>query len=80
LTAEIVNVNLEKALEGDLKRILLNKRSVVFTRYWTFVENIKRLTVKSRCIYYYEGLTLTDLFGQAGGLTVPPQKGWKWPE
>jgi hypothetical protein len=47
-----------------------------------FVEEYK-ITIdgkKSRERNYYEGLTLNDLFVQAGGLTGSASKGWKWPE
>jgi protein involved in polysaccharide export with SLBB domain len=67
LTTEIVNVNLEKALEGDLEAdIALNKEDVV-TVYsiLDFVEEYKITIdgeIKKPGVYdYYEGLTLNDL-------------------
>ncbi|MFT5251036.1 MAG: protein involved in polysaccharide export with SLBB domain [Flavobacteriales bacterium] len=80
LTTEIVNVNLEKALEGDLEAdIALNKEDVV-TVYsiLDFVEEYKITIdgeIKRPGVYdYYEGLTLNDLFVQAGGLTGSASK------
>jgi protein involved in polysaccharide export with SLBB domain len=80
LTTEIVNVDLEKALEGDLDAdILLNKEDVV-TVYsiLDFTEEYKITIdgeIKNPGIYnYYEGLTLNDLLVQAGGLTGSASK------
>jgi protein involved in polysaccharide export with SLBB domain len=80
LTTEIVNVNLEKALDGDLEAdIALNKEDVV-TVYsiLDFVEEYKITIdgeIKKPGVYdYYEGLTLNDLFVQAGGLTGSASK------
>jgi protein involved in polysaccharide export with SLBB domain len=80
LTKEIVNVNLEKALEGDLEAdIVLNKEDVV-TVYsiLDFVEEYKITIdgeIKKPGVYnYQEGLTLNDLLVQAGGLTGSASK------
>lgn len=80
LTTEIVNVNLDKALGGDLEAdIALNKEDVV-TVYsiLDFVEEYKITIdgeIKNPGVYdYYEGLTLNDLFVQAGGLTGSASK------
>ncbi|WP_367757288.1 SLBB domain-containing protein [Flavobacterium sp. WC2430] len=80
LTTEILNVDLDKALKGNLEEdIVLNKEDVV-TVYsiLDFVEEY-RITidgeVKKPGIYdYYEGLTLNDLLVQAGGLTGSASK------
>jgi protein involved in polysaccharide export with SLBB domain len=80
LTTEIVNVNLEKALDGDLEGdIALNKEDVV-TVYsiLDFVDEYKITIdgeIKKPGVYdYYEGLTLNDVFVQAGGLTGSASK------
>lgn len=80
LTTEIVNVNLEKALEGDLEAdIALNKEDVV-TVYsiLDFTEEYKITIdgeIKNPGVYnYQEGLTLNDLLVQAGGLTGSASK------
>jgi protein involved in polysaccharide export with SLBB domain len=80
LTTEIVNVSLDKALGGDLESdIALNKEDVV-TVYsiLDFVEEFKITIdgqIKNPGVYdYYEGLTLNDLFVQAGGLTGSASK------
>ncbi|MFV8341094.1 SLBB domain-containing protein [Flavobacterium sp. XS2P39] len=80
LTTEIVNVNLAKALEGDLEAdIALHKEDIV-TVYsiLDFVEEYKITIdgeIKKPGIYaYYENLTLNDLFVQAGGLTGSASK------
>ncbi|MGO4819402.1 SLBB domain-containing protein [Flavobacterium sp. W22_SRS_FP1] len=80
LTTEIINVDLEKALEGDLEAdIALNKEDVL-TVYsiLDFVEKYK-ITIdgeikKPGTYVYYEGLTLNDVFVQAGGLTGSASK------
>ncbi|PKH67648.1 sugar transporter [Flavobacterium sp. ALD4] len=80
LTIEIVNINLEKVSRGDLEAdIPLNKEDVV-TVYsiLDFVEEYKITIdgeIKNPGVYvYYEGLTLNDLFVQAGGLTGSASK------
>jgi protein involved in polysaccharide export with SLBB domain len=80
LTTEIVNVNLENALAGDLEEnIALNKEDVV-TVYsiLDFVEEYKITIdgeIKNPGVYdFYEGLTLNDLLVQAGGLTGSASK------
>ncbi|WKL45058.1 SLBB domain-containing protein [Flavobacterium sp. ZE23DGlu08] len=80
LTTEIVNVNLAKALEGDLEAdIALHKEDVV-TVYsiLDFVEDYKITIdgeIKKPGVYeYHENLTLNDLLVQAGGLTGSASK------
>jgi protein involved in polysaccharide export with SLBB domain len=80
LTTEIVNVDLEQVLNGNLKAdVALNKEDVV-TVYsiLDFVEEFKITIdgeIKNPGIYdYYEGLTLNDLLVQAGGLTGSASK------
>ena len=80
LTTEIVNVNLAKALEGDLEAdIALHKEDIV-TVYsiLDFVEEYK-ITIDGEIqnpgVYeYHENLTLNDLLVQAGGLTGSASK------
>lgn len=80
LTTEIVNVNLAKALAGDLDADVALKREDVVTVYsiLDFVEEYKITIggeIKKPGIYdYYENLTLNDLFVQAGGLTGSASK------
>ncbi len=80
LTTEIVNVNLAKALEGDLEAdIALHKEDIV-TVYsiLDFVEEYKITIdgeIKNPGVYeYHENLTLNDLLVQAGGLTGSASK------
>jgi protein involved in polysaccharide export with SLBB domain len=80
LTTEIVNVNLAKALEGDLEAdIALHKEDIV-TVYsiLDFVEEYKITIdgeIKKPGVYdYHENLTLNDLLVQAGGLTGSASK------
>ncbi|MFV7234944.1 SLBB domain-containing protein [Flavobacterium sp. ZB4R12] len=80
LTTEIVNVNLAKALEGDLEAdVALHKEDVV-TVYsiLDFVEEYKITIdgeIKNPGVYeYHENLTLNDLLVQAGGLTGSASK------
>ena len=80
LTTEIVNVDLENALEGNLDAdVVLSKEDVV-TVYsiLDFVEEYKITVdgeIKKPGVYdYYEGLTLNDLLIQAGGLTGSASK------
>ncbi|MFE3869283.1 SLBB domain-containing protein [Flavobacterium sp. LS2P90] len=80
LTTEIVNVNLAKALEGDLEADVALKREDVVTVYsiLDFVEEYKITIdgeIKKPGIYdYHAGLTLNDLLVQAGGLTGSASK------
>lgn len=80
LTTEIVNVNLAKALEGDLEAdIALHKEDIV-TVYsiLDFVEEYKITIdgeIKNPGVYdYHQNLTLNDLLVQAGGLTGSASK------
>lgn len=75
LTTEIVNVNLGKALEGDVESDIALKKEDIVTVYSVldFVEEFK-VTIdgeikKPGVYHYYENLTLNDLLIQAGGLT-----------
>lgn len=80
LTTEIVNVNLEKALEGDLEADIALKKEDIVTVYsiLDFVEEYKVTIdgeIKKPGIYdYHEGLTLNDFLVQAGGLTGSASK------
>lgn len=80
LTKEIVNVNLEKALEGDMEADVPLFKEDVVTVYsiLDFVEEYKITIdgeIKNPGIYdYQEGLTLNDLLVQAGGLTGSASK------
>ena len=80
LTTEIVNVNLAKALAGDLEADVTLKKEDVVTVYsiLDFVEDYKITIdgeIKKPGIYdYYENLTLNDLLVQAGGLTGSASK------
>ncbi|MDI5950758.1 SLBB domain-containing protein [Flavobacterium yafengii] len=80
LTTEIVNVNLAKALEGDLESDIALKKEDVVTVYsiLDFVEEFKITIdgeIKKPGIYdYYENLTLNDLLVEAGGLTGSASK------
>jgi protein involved in polysaccharide export with SLBB domain len=80
LTKEIVNVNLEKALEGDLEADIPLFKEDVVTVYsiLDFVEEYKITIdgeIKNPGIYdYHEGLTLNDLLVQSGGLTGSASK------
>jgi protein involved in polysaccharide export with SLBB domain len=74
LTTEIVNVDLEQALSGNLEKDIMLKKEDVVTVYsiLDFVEEFKVTIdgeIKKPGIYdYYPGLTLNDLLVQAGGL------------
>jgi protein involved in polysaccharide export with SLBB domain len=75
LTTEIVNVDLESALGGNLAADISLKKEDVVTVYSVldFVDEYK-ITIdgevkKPGTFDYYEGLTLNDLLIQAGGLT-----------
>ena len=80
LTTEIVNVNLVKALEGDLEADVTLKKEDIVTVYSVldFVEEYKITIdgeIKKPGIYdYHENLTLNDLLVQAGGLTGSASK------
>lgn len=80
LTKEIVNVNLEKALDGDLDADIPLFKEDVLTVYsiLDFVEEYKITVdgeIKNPGVYdYQEGLTLNDLLVQAGGLTGSASK------
>ncbi|MFV5698721.1 SLBB domain-containing protein [Flavobacterium sp. ZT3R17] len=80
LTTEIVNVNLTKAMEGDLEADVALKKEDVVTVYsiLDFVEEYKITIdgeIKKPGIYdYHENLTLNDLLVQAGGLTGSASK------
>ncbi|MFE3871968.1 SLBB domain-containing protein [Flavobacterium sp. ZS1P70] len=80
LTTEIVNVNLVKALEGDLEADVALKKEDIVTVYSVldFVEEYKITIdgeIKKPGVYaYYENLTLNDLLVQAGGLTGSASK------
>ncbi|MBU2061942.1 MAG: SLBB domain-containing protein, partial [Bacteroidetes bacterium] len=80
LNTEIINVNLELALSGDLNYDILLKREDVVTVYSVldFKEKFKVSIdgeVKSAGEYsYFEGLTLNDIIIQSGGLTGSASK------
>jgi protein involved in polysaccharide export with SLBB domain len=80
LTTEIVNVNLVKALEGDLGADVALKKEDIVTVYsiLDFVEEYKITIdgeIKKPGVYdYHENLTLNDLLVQAGGLTGSASK------
>lgn len=80
LTTEIVNVNLAKALSGDLEADVHLKREDVVTVYsiLDFEEEFKITIdgeIKKPGVYqYYDNLTLNDLLVQAGGLTGSASK------
>ncbi|WP_367773623.1 SLBB domain-containing protein [Flavobacterium sp. WC2421] len=80
LTTEIVNVDLEQALKGNLEADITLKKEDVVTVYsiLDFVDEYKITIdgeIKKPGVYdYYEGLTLNDLLVQAGGLTGSASK------
>ena len=80
LTSEIVNVNLDQALSGDLDADIPLKREDVVTVYsiLDFEEEFKITIdgeIKKPGVYqYYDNLTLNDLLVQAGGLTGSASK------
>ncbi|MFV8335283.1 SLBB domain-containing protein [Flavobacterium sp. RSP29] len=80
LTTEIVNVDLGKALTGDLEADVALKKEDIVTVYsiLDFVEDYKITIdgeIKKPGVYdYYENLTLNDLLVQAGGLTGSASK------
>lgn len=80
LTAEVINVDLESALSGDIDAdIVLNKEDIV-TVYSVleFAEDFKITIdgeIKKPGVYsFYQGLTLNDLLIQAGGLSGSASK------
>ncbi len=80
LTAEVVNVNLTKALQGDPEADIFLKREDIVTVYsiLDFVEEYK-ITIDGEInkpgIYpYFDNLTLNDLLLQAGGLSGSASK------
>ncbi|MDI6034471.1 SLBB domain-containing protein [Flavobacterium sp. LB2P84] len=80
LTTEIVNVNLAKALAGDLEADVALHKEDIITVYsiLDFVEDFKITIdgeIKKPGVYeYHENLTLNDLLVQAGGLTGSASK------
>ncbi|UFH46688.1 SLBB domain-containing protein [Flavobacterium galactosidilyticum] len=80
LTTEIVNVNLEKAVAGDLQTNIALQKEDVVTVYsiLDFAEEYKITIdgeIKNPGVYNYnEGLTLNDLLVEAGGLTGSASK------
>ncbi len=80
LTTEAVNVNLTKALAGDVEANISLKREDIVTVYsiLDFVEEYKITIdgeIKKPGVYeYHENLTLNDLLVQAGGLTGSASK------
>jgi protein involved in polysaccharide export with SLBB domain len=80
LTTEIVNVDLEQAMSGNLEMDIMLKKEDVVTVYsiLDFVEEYKVTIdgeIKNPGIYdYYPGLTLNDFLVQAGGLTGSASK------
>jgi protein involved in polysaccharide export with SLBB domain len=80
LTSEIVNINLSKALEGDVEsNIVLNKEDRVKVYSLLDFKEDYKVTIDGEInrpgIYqYYENLTLNDLLIQSGGLTGPASK------
>lgn len=80
LTTEIVNVDLAKALSGDLNSDVLLKREDIVTVYsiLDFREEYKVTIdgeVKNPGVYdFYENLTLNDLVVEVGGLTGSASK------
>jgi len=80
LTTEVANVNLSKALAGDIDANISLKKEDIVTVYsiLDFVEEYKITIdgeIKKPGIYdYHENLTLNDLLVQAGGLTGSASK------
>jgi protein involved in polysaccharide export with SLBB domain len=80
LTQEIVQVNLAKALSGDLDFDIAMKKEDVVTVYSVldFVEEYKVTIdgeIKKKGVYdYHDKLTLNDLIIEAGGLTGSASK------
>ncbi len=80
LTTEVVNVNLDKALSGDLDADIALKREDIVTIFsiLDFREEYKITIdgeIKKPGLYdYHENLTLNDLLIEAGGLTGSASK------
>jgi protein involved in polysaccharide export with SLBB domain len=80
LTTEAVNVNLSKALAGDVEANISLRKEDVVTVYsiLDFVEEFKITIdgeIKKPGVYdYHDNLTLNDLLVQAGGLTGSASK------
>ena len=80
LTLEIVQVDLAKALSGDLDFDIALKREDILTVYSTldFVEEYKVTIdgeIKNKGVYdFHDNLTLNDLIIEAGGLTGSASK------
>ncbi len=80
LTTEILNVNLAKALSGDLEADVSLKREDVITVY-SILDFEEEFTItingeinKPGVYKYYDNLTLNDILVQAGGLTGSASK------
>jgi protein involved in polysaccharide export with SLBB domain len=80
LTSEVTNVNLAKALSGDVESDIYLKKEDIVTVYsiLDFVEEYK-ITIDGEInkpgVYdYHDNLTLNDLLVQAGGLTGSASK------
>ncbi|MFV8366709.1 SLBB domain-containing protein [Flavobacterium sp. XS1P27] len=80
LTTEILNVNLAKALSGDLEADVSLQREDVITVYSIldfeeeFTITINGEIKKPGVYQYYDNLTLNDVLVQAGGLTGSASK------
>ncbi|MBC5837031.1 SLBB domain-containing protein [Flavobacterium muglaense] len=80
LTTEVLHVDLDKALTGDMEANLVLNKEDVLTVYSIlgFVEVFKVIIdgeIKNPGTYrFYEGLTLNDLLVEAGGLTGSASK------
>jgi protein involved in polysaccharide export with SLBB domain len=80
LTSEVTNVNLAKALAGDMEADILLQKEDVVTVYsiLDFKEDYKITIdgeIKKPGVYeYHDNLTLNDLLVQAGGLTGSASK------
>jgi len=80
LTQEIVQINLDKALSGDLDFDIALKKEDVITVYSVldFVEEFKVTIegeIKNKGVYdFHDKLTLNDLLIEAGGLTGSASK------
>ncbi|TRX20866.1 sugar transporter [Flavobacterium franklandianum] len=80
LTTEVTNVNLDKALAGDVEANILLQKEDVVTVYsiLDFKEDYKITIdgeIKKPGVYeFHENLTLNDLLVQAGGLTGSASK------
>lgn len=80
LTLEVTNVNLDKALKGDLEaNIALQKEDIVTVYSILDFEDDYKITIngeiKKPGVYeYFDNLTLNDLLVQAGGLTGSASK------